>query len=648
MKRNAVLFAFLIVVLTPFVTRSHEAPLAAPGKDEWLKVQSKHFTLIGDASEKEIRGVGMRLEQFRDAFSQISTQLLSPSAIKSTVPITVIVFNNDTAFRPFKPVYQGKPADVAGYFQSSGDTAYITLAAGRVGEDPYATIFHEYVHALTSENARPFANPFPLWLNEGMAEYFSAFEILGGGTKAKLGAAIARHTRLLLEREPLPLKTLLAVDQASPFYLETEKKILFYAESWALMHYLLHGEAGKRRPQFRDFVQALAQGKSAEDSFKGAFQLDLATLERDLRRYILRGSYSVDESPLKQQVDFGAEMNTAPLSVAEAQAYLGDLLWRIQRSAEGEAFLNRALSIDPKLAMASLSLGTLRLRQHRYAEARTSLSRAIDAGSHNHLAHYYYAFAIHRALIDESQYVSEIPADSVKAMRAALGRARQLNPDFADTYKLLAFIDLVLGENLDEAIDLVDRAIALAPYREDIVYTRAQIQMRRKEYNAARQTAQTLVNGARKSDIRERAKTMLENIAVIEERMARAVAEGGSSEDVSRGAYVPHVTRPLGPGRRFQGDQIRGFLTQIDCDDASITLTIKSESRLFKLHTLHPGQLSFVRYTREVPASMICGPLSPAKPVIVTYRSSAQPNFDGEPIGVEFVKPDGLYSATAQ
>jgi tetratricopeptide (TPR) repeat protein len=635
----AITTALFVAVATFYAARPGSE---AAAKDRWLKAQSKHFTLIGDAPEKEIRGVGMRLEQFREAFSQVYSQLVSPSAIKSTVPITVIVFNNDIAFRPFKPVYQGKPADIAGYFQSSGDTAYIALAAGRAEEDPYAVIFHEYVHALTSESARPFANTLPLWLNEGLAEYFSAVEFAGAGTKVRLGAAFVRHARLLRERELLPLKTLLVVDQTSPFYLETDKKNLFYAESWALIHYLLHDGGGKRRPQFGKFIQAMAQGKSASDSFNAAFQIDIATLERELRSYIARGSYSTEEAPLNKQVEFAADMVTAALGEAEVQAYLGDLLWRIQRSGEGEAFLNRALSIDPKLAMASLSLGTLRLRQHRYAEAQASLGRAINAGSQNHLAHYYYAFAIHRGLIDESQYVSEIPADAVKAMRAALGKARQLNPDFADTYKLLAFIDLVLGENLDEAIDLVNRAIALAPYREDIVYTLAQVQMRRKEYNAARQTAQTLVSGARRLDFRDRAKTMLENIAMIEERMARTAAEGAGSDVGARGPYAPHVNRPLGPGRRFQGDQIRGFLTQIDCDDVSITLTVKSESRLFKLYTTHPGQLAFVRYTREVPPSMICGPLNPAKPVIVTYRSSAQPNYDGEPIGVEFVKPDGL------
>jgi tetratricopeptide (TPR) repeat protein len=650
MQRHVVSMAISIALfLTTPVLNSLRSGVAPPAKAGWpplvtagwLKAQTKHFTLIGDASEQEIRGVGTRLEQFREAFTQVYSQLISSAAIKSSIPITVIVFKNDLAYRPFKPVYQGRPAEVSGYFQSSGDSGYITLAAGSSERNPYAIIFHEYVHALTIEGAGAYSSALPTWLSEGLAEYFSAFEVASRGRAVRLGAAVATHARLLREREFLPLKTLLTVDQTSPFYLEAEKKNLFYAESWALTHYLLHGGGGKRRPQFRQFIDSVAKGEPAGDSFTRAFQTDLATLERELRLYAARGAYLTEELTFDQRVEFDAGIKTGALGDAEVQAYLGDLLWRIQRSAEGEVFLTRALSIDPKLAMASLSLGTLRLRQNRYAEARTFLGRAIDAGSQNFLAFYDYAYAIHREHVDESQYVSELPETDVKTMREALVKARQLNPDFADTYKLLAFIDLVTNEDLDGALALITRAIELAPYRDDIVYTRAQIQMRRKDFAAARQIAQTLVEGAGKSDIRERAKFMLENISRIEERLARMKAEGVTADGPPRRPEGPRP-RPLGPGQRFQGDQVRGYLTRIDCDDASITLTVKSESRLFKLHTSQPGQLTFVRYTPEISNSVLCGPISPAKPVIVTYRSSPLPAFDGEPIGVEFVKPDVL------
>src|SRR5262247_3157165 len=216
----AISFGLFVAVFAPFSSRSGSALTA---KDPWLKAQSNHFTLIGDASEKEIRNAGMRLEQFREAFSQIISQIISPGFIDSSVPITVIVFKNDSAYRPFKPLHQGRPADVSGHFQSSG---YSALAAGRGQRNPYAVIFHEYIHALTSGGSLP--APLPTWISEGLAEYFSSFEATGGGKKGRIGAAIASHSRLLRERSLIPLETLLAVDQTSPFYVESEKKGLFY------------------------------------------------------------------------------------------------------------------------------------------------------------------------------------------------------------------------------------------------------------------------------------------------------------------------------------------------------------------------------------------------------------------------------------
>lgn len=628
MRRYIVTFAFALAFFVALATRGAN-PHSALSKDVWLKAQSKHFTLISDARESEIRGVATRLEQFREAFLRLFPPLIG----NTSVPVTVILFKNDAEYTRFKPLYQGKPADVSGYFQSSGDAAYITLAVGRGDRSAYAIIFHEYVHALMSDGARP----LPTWLSEGLAEYFSAFEVSGGGKRVWLGKAVASHARLLRERASLPLETLLAVDQASPFYIEAEKKNLFYAQSWALTHYLLHAGGG-RRDQFRQFISALAQGEPTDKSFKLAFQTDYATVEQELKNYIRQGAYPVEEILLDQQIAFDAEMRALALSEAEVQAYLGDLLWRIHRSVDGEALLNRALSIDAKLAMAHLSLGTLRLRQNRYAEAQEHLRKAIAAGSQNHLAHYYYAFAIHRQQVDESQYVSEMSEDSVKEMRAALNRARQLNPNFADTYKLLAFINLVLGEGLDEALNLINRAISLAPHREDIIYTQAQIQMRRKDYAAARQIARRLAVAASKPDLRERASWMLENIAKIEERMAKMKAEGEQSTTPANSTSK----RPPLPGENFQGDQVRGFLTRIDCDETSVTLTVSAQSRVFKLRSSQPQRLIFIRYTPDVPTSLTCGALNPAKPVIVTYRASPQANSDGEAIGVEFVKPDDL------
>jgi|SRR2546425_422846 len=75
------------------------APLTAQAKDNWTSVRSKTFLLVGNASEKEMRQVATRLEQFRDVF----TRLFSGARFTSPVPTTVIVFKSMNSYKPFNP-----------------------------------------------------------------------------------------------------------------------------------------------------------------------------------------------------------------------------------------------------------------------------------------------------------------------------------------------------------------------------------------------------------------------------------------------------------------------------------------------------------------------------------------------------------------
>src|SRR5262245_511913 len=363
--------AFLFSILQPGL----QPGSASAAKETWLSVRSKHFQLVGNAGEKDIRRVGVRLEQFRDVFSRIFTK----SKANSAIPITVIVFKNDGAFKPYKPLYKGKPASVAGYFQPGEDVNYIMLTSELRETNPYSVIFHEYVHALTGDNSRP----LPPWLSEGIAEYYSSFEVDSDEKKVSMGKAIANHVFYLREQKFLPLQRLFAVDHGSPEYNERDRQGVFYAQSWALVHYMLMGDNGKRQPQFIRFVNALAAGAPVDDSFKQIFQTDYAALEKELRNYIGLNAYYVQTLTFKEKLSFDADMQTEPLSEAETQYYLGDVLCRIQRREEGEEYLKRAVALDPKLAPALASLGINSLRRNQYAEALKHLEQAVAANSRN-------------------------------------------------------------------------------------------------------------------------------------------------------------------------------------------------------------------------------------------------------------------------
>src|SRR5215471_15321195 len=155
------LISFVLTGLVPLITGIPSLDAA----EKWVSVRSQNFLLVGNASDFQIRRIARELEEFRAAFG-----MLFPNAgRKSPIGTTVIVFKDDSAFKPFKPLYEGKPANVAGYFQPGSDVNFIALN-GAI-EKP-AVVYHEFVHSLTNNATQR----LPAWVNEGLAEFYSTVE----------------------------------------------------------------------------------------------------------------------------------------------------------------------------------------------------------------------------------------------------------------------------------------------------------------------------------------------------------------------------------------------------------------------------------------------------------------------------------------
>ncbi|MBA3694170.1 MAG: hypothetical protein H0W77_12160, partial [Acidobacteria bacterium] len=201
-------------------------------KDEWVRVRSKNFQLVGNAAEKDIRRVAAKLEQFRETFRQLFTRV----NFSSPVPTNVIVFKNDKSFRDFKPVGDdGKRTDwIAGYFLGGEDVNYIVLTTEGEKSYTYRTIFHEYIHYLVDNDLG--RSNVPPWFNEGLAEYYEMFEI-ENDQKVTLGALNQGHLLLLQQNKLIPFEQFFNVDNYSLQRQGHDGAGLFYAQAWALMHY---------------------------------------------------------------------------------------------------------------------------------------------------------------------------------------------------------------------------------------------------------------------------------------------------------------------------------------------------------------------------------------------------------------------------
>jgi hypothetical protein len=194
---RAVVLLFLVLMCLQAV---------ASAKDEWTQVRSKNFLLVGNASEKEIRKVGTRLEQFRETFRLVFSQI----SFSAAIPTNVIVFKSDSTYKPFKPKRADGKLDtfVAGYFQPGEDENYITLAVDGDESQMYGVIFHEYVHFIIDTNFGK--SEIPPWFNEGMAEYYETFQIENDQV-VKLGLQQERHIALLRQSKFIPLEQLFRV-----------------------------------------------------------------------------------------------------------------------------------------------------------------------------------------------------------------------------------------------------------------------------------------------------------------------------------------------------------------------------------------------------------------------------------------------------
>ena len=634
------------------------ASLTIQAKDNWTSVRSQNFQLVGNSSEKDIRLVANRLEQFRSVFA-----LLFPAIkLNSPVPTTVIVFKSDSSYKPFK-VNQ----NVAGYFQPGEDVNYITLTTETASEDhPFRTIFHEYVHLLIENTMGP---TVPVWFNEGLAEYYSTFDITDENRKVLLGDLVRNHVLYLRETKFLPLRTLLAVDHKSPYYNEGNKMNIFYAESWMLMHYLLQGEHQKRRPQLVHFLELLGSNTTIDDAFQQAFQINLEAFEKDFRSYVQGAKYMATAVTFEKKLDFDSEMKSAPLTEAEAQAYLGDLLLHTHRLSDAEIRLQQALTLNPELPMAETSFGMLRFRQGRLADARQYLEKAVAGDSRNYLAHFYYAYALSGLTLEGSQIVSGYSSEEAATMRSELKKAIELKSDFPESYALLGFINVVRNEELDETITLLKHALTISRAGQRVPFMLAQLYLRKQDFAAARQLLEPIARNSPDPEMKLQAQSLLDGVTHTEEQIAKfkerekefkerekeAAASGEDSRPrLTRRAdgTTEVVTAPAASDwntllsqslrKPLDGEtRVEGILKTIECNARGITYVVQAGDRLLRLHSDNFERVMITAYTGDVSGEITCGPRKPENLVVMTYVAAKDKSkVDGELSALEFVPKD--------
>jgi hypothetical protein len=588
----------------------------APASAEWRRLDSPNFVVVGDVSAGDLRTIAVKFEGFRETLGRI----MSEQAVSTAVPTIVIVFPSDRAFTPFKPLFRGKPIEMGGVFMARRDLNYIALVSdGRA--DRFDIVFHEYAHLLLSNMGRR----IPVWLNEGLAEFYSTFELSRGGREAVLGSPVQRHLARLNDTQLLPLDQLLTVDHQSPMYNEGDRRSIFYGQSWALAHLLLLGQP-IRTPKLLAYLDSLTKGTAPMQAWQGAFAGD--DIARALQAYIRQMSFRAIQYTFSSGLaKFDAPI--AAMSAAEAEIVLAEFLLHQGRADDAMQRLRAAEKLDsrhPRLALAMARLDLTNKDRESAARRVPPLETPADW-----LVGYLAAVGV----ADLADGTGRPDAAQLESARRFFAAARAGRPEFPNALARMTQLELRSADGpTADTRAAIERARTQAPGRHEYTLLYAQVLARQSEFVAARAALGPLLSSAYPANVRESAKSLMSYVVQLEEARTRPTsprARGAGvttppappASDVTVANHPPSepVRKPVFRVLRTGETRAEGMLERIDCvSGTGIVFRVKTTDGVVTATAAQFSDIDFITYRDDLRGNVECGPLKEPMSVYLTWR----------------------------
>jgi tetratricopeptide (TPR) repeat protein len=441
---------FVVLVLTRNTLWAEEIPA------RWVEVRSAHFSVASNAAEGEARGVAEDFERIRSLFKTTFPEL----RVDPAQPIVILAARDEATMKMIAPEEWGGEGHIrpSGLFHSDGEKDYVVLRLDAQGTTAYHTVYHEYTHALLHLNF----SRIPLWLSEGVAEFFGNSTL--GSQEAKTGTVDKSHLYILSKNEWLPMETLLDVKEGSPYYSETNPASIFYAESWAMAHYLLLDPEARREQLLQKFLLNWNVSADRVGAGRQAFG-DLGRFGETVKRYVRQANWQAGVV-LPGQASSGGDVKVRVLAPAEVLALRGDFFVHRKRMDAARPLLEEGVELGPGNSATHEALGFYDFRDGDFAAADEEMSKAISLGSASFMAFYCHGVLLLRDLSE--------PKEATQKAREALENAARLNPMYAPTFEALTQAYSRLAETQEKALEAAQTAVKLEPesrsYKTNLAY----------------------------------------------------------------------------------------------------------------------------------------------------------------------------------
>jgi hypothetical protein len=273
-----------------------------------------HYLICYNTSQAYAQWCGSLFERLHQSFTNYwekrGFKLTEPSG-----PLVALVFDDQASYSQYARKELGEAtSSIVGYYSLATNrvTMYDLTGADSLNvrgrgtsadqinrilsrpeaERTVATVIHEATHQIAFNGGLQtrYAD-IPLWLSEGIAIYFETPDLQNSKGWRGIGSVhrgrLTEFRRSLSTRPKDSLTTLLGEDSR---FRKSQEAPTAYAESWALVHFLL-----KRYPQqFQAYMRALSSKKpllydTPEErlsEFRRHFGKELAEIDSEFLRYV--------------------------------------------------------------------------------------------------------------------------------------------------------------------------------------------------------------------------------------------------------------------------------------------------------------------------------------------------------------------------
>jgi|CZKJ01.1.fsa_nt_gi hypothetical protein len=628
------LLVMLLCVLT--------MPAHAAEQSPWLEIHSTHFTVITDAGEKKGKEVALRFEQMRAVFAI----LLMKDRLNEPLPLTILAFKNDKDYYQTAPLHQGQPINVPGFFVPGEDQNFIVL--NLFEEESWRAVAHDFAHLLLNYNYPPVEG----WFDEGLAEYFSSIRVdnkqveIGGDpelsnvftqdllqNQREVRNPPKPLTELLGGQVWLTLPDLLTMKHDTSTYVEATHHTLFYAQSWMLMHYLLHEKKLPETGTYFDLVEN--QRVPVEEALQKAYGVTPAQFDQAVKAYF----HSL--TPLFTALDAAKQPNALanppqvyqfpapvgpndsaiiakPMRETDARAFAAEIKTRIpDRRAAGLQEL-QALAIAPEPGTSSKAdkkadkkkddpqdgplvaatgneiahraLAWDHLQHGEFDAAVEELGDAAALNQRDMWIRYYLAALKYRIAKTKHIDIQGLP-NMMQDLRAVL----DWYPEFADAYDLMAMARKVGGGPV-AAMQAERAAMQLSPRNQEYVYHLAEIYIEAKKWEAARALLEHLKTSSN-PQVAAEAREQLTRLANEQKYGLSAPSTAPKlspqstpfdvlDQDAAKRAAAAQTSQNAGAGDKRAAKFFQGRLLGVDCSQSpAAVLTVVSGATVLKLRT---------------------------------------------------------------